>query len=125
MFLNVLEIIRWKVDAALEKSTLGIAKEIVKPHNPTPSRGFAWSSADLDFLADFFRDIPNAPPGHYCRKYSSKMYLDVIISTMEKLHSIYKARCNAFGKQAFLSYKFTEYFKANRIIHCFNRVKKG
>ena len=64
MFLNVLGISKWKVDAALEKST-GIAKEIVKPRNPTPSRGFVWSSADQDCLADFFRDIPKAP-GHYC-----------------------------------------------------------
>ena len=110
MFLNVLGITKWKVNSALENSPLGISKEVTKPRNPNPSRGFKWTQADQDLLADFFKLIPKAP-SHYCRQETSKIFLDCIIPTMEKLHAVYKARCIAMGSIPFSIFKVTEYFK--------------
>ena len=56
--------------------------------------------------------IPKAP-SHYCRKESSKIYLSSVVTTLSKLHHIYKARCAVFNKKHFSEKKFSEYFHNN------------
>ena len=43
MFLNVLGVTEWKVDASLmlDPTGVGISQEVHKPRNPRPSRGFS------------------------------------------------------------------------------------
>ena len=112
MFVGVLGITNWRVNAAVEKSDVGISKEVKKPRNPHPSRGFAWTTGDQDFLANFFRQIPKAP-SHYCRKDSKKIYLDVYISSMDKLYKAYVKHCEDNNRQAFSSWKVSEFFNDN------------
>ena len=109
MFLGVLSISNTRLSTVLrgDKENVGITPEVVKPQHPTPSRGFKW-----EFLKEFFEKIPKAP-GHFCRKYSSKIYLTTTVKTMTRLHQLYKARCYAFNRNAFALTKFTEYFHPN------------
>ena len=112
MFLNTLGISKARVDSVMESSSVGISATLVKPRNPHPSRGFTWTAEDQQFLSDFFQNIPKAP-SHYCRSDSTKIFLDVNIVCMTKLHSVYEATCKAAGKHPFSIFKFTEFFKDN------------
>ena len=121
MFMNTLCITSYKLDAVLRTHQVGITRQIVRPRNPTPSKGFRWSFEDEEFLAEFFNMIPKAL-GHYCRKDSSKVYLSIIIPTFKILHEIYQARCRAFGKQPFSITKFNEYLN-DKNYSLFKRMK--
>lgn len=55
------------------------------PKNKTPSD-------DLKFADDHIRSLP-AVPSHYCRKSSSKLYLDNNLQNLAKVYRLYKAKC--------------------------------
>ncbi|GFO42349.1 hypothetical protein PoB_006885400 [Plakobranchus ocellatus] len=60
------------------------------------------SSEKVSFLKDFLRKIPKMP-SHYCRKDTSKLYLEPLFKTYADLFKEYQKHCQLTGKPSFLS----------------------
>ncbi|XP_038548744.1 uncharacterized protein LOC119882660 [Micropterus salmoides] len=66
-------------------------------------------SEERDFLKTFHLDLPKVP-SHYCRSFSSKMYLEPVFKSLSHLHTKYKRSCAEHGIQSLSRQVFTNIF---------------
>lgn len=62
-------------------------------------------------LVDFLNSLPKVE-SHYCRKKSSKLYLEPLFSSMSAVFQLYKSSC---GEDSLSRYVFEEQFHAMNI----------
>ncbi|VEN51644.1 unnamed protein product [Callosobruchus maculatus] len=94
MFLSTLDLGYKTVQAWVDNSKYGLAKEsltgiTVKDHVSKRR------TVDYQHLHDFFESLPKLP-SHYCRRDTSKMYLEY---TFESMSDLYRVYCSEFCSQ--------------------------
>lgn len=67
------------------------------------------NGGDTSFAIKYLNEMPKLP-SHYCRKSSSKLYLEPIIQSKSHLFKIYKQKCGEDGFQAVCRRKFFALF---------------
>jgi len=108
MFLSTFDITEKQVRNWREKSTAGIPES--SPGNVTRIRAAPLN----EFLKDFFGLLPKMP-SHYCRKSSTKLYLEPIYNSKAHLYSVYKAKCSQASKKFVSSFKFHQVFEEQNL----------
>lgn len=103
MFLNTLGIKKWTVrywisgdkqpnkDPVEEANCSGMSLQGTLTRKTTA--GITKKALGLEFVQKFFSSLAKLP-SHYCRKTTTRLYLEPVFSSMAQLYKIYLERCN-------------------------------
>jgi len=80
----------------------------------TQSRPFKNNTGQKEFIELFFNKLPKME-SHYCRKSTSKLYLEPLVQSKSQLYKIYIDECNVNGKTPVSRTYFSEAFEANNL----------
>lgn len=71
----------------------------IPPQDPIEQRGYKEKkiSQNKKIIAEWFDSLPKVP-SHYCRAFSSKMYLEPLWDTKVELYRSYKDFCTSYNK---------------------------
>lgn len=90
MFLGTLGLREWMVQNWIKKSDFGIPRERVA--NSTENSRNSIGKERRMHLSQWFDGLPKLP-SHYCRKESSKMYLEGEFKSLSEVYHLYKTKC--------------------------------
>ena len=80
---------------------------ILKKRNPGSEKPKA-----VEFLKELFKKVKKAP-SHYCRKQSSKIYLEPLLKNEKDIYRLYLRTVKDGGKETYSFREFMKYFKNN------------
>lgn len=80
----------------------------------TQSRRFKNKTDQKEFIKVFFNKLPKME-SHYCRKSTSKLYLEPLVQSKSQLYKLYIDECNVNGKTPLSRTYFSDAFEANNL----------
>ena len=85
-------------------------KEIITGKKSGRRRAENCKADDNSFIESFFQNIPKVS-SHYCRKRSSKIYLEQFYQTKQKLYDVYSEECEKAQRVPLSLTSFKRYFE--------------
>lgn len=93
MFCNTFDLGVWSVRTWAKNVTHGMVNTSEsKRKNPAKERGAIQKSSRNDFASEFINSLPKVP-SHYCRKDTSKLYLENSFHSLMDVYRLYKEKC--------------------------------